>query len=183
MTLDSVLHDTINKKLRKKLQKLESQLKSCISEEYHDFIDTVLETHTYDVRTVLKLNTTRKSRTKREIDPATRCMARIGLGNQCSRSRMSNDCDYCKSHHLSRPYGRIDVPEPMEKKMAKRRGRRSKHDKNYTIDDLDINKYVQAILIYINDDPYLLDQNNILYQFNSNNEIVGYVVDEKVEWY
>lgn len=183
MNLDNILNDAINKKLQKKLDKLVTQLKSCVSEEHHDFIDTLVQSHTYNVRTVLKLNTTRKSRTKREIVPETRCMARIGLGNQCSRSRMDKDYDYCKSHYMSRPYGRIDVPEPVEKKMAKRRGRRSKNDKNYTIDDLDIDKYVQAILININDEPYLLDQNNILYQFNGNNEIVGYVEDEKVEWY
>ena len=56
-------------------------------------------------------------------------------------------------------------------------------DKKYNIEDLDMGKYVQAILIKINDESYLLDQNNLLYKFNNNNEIVGTLIDDQVEWY
>lgn len=180
--LDTILRDTINVKLHKKLDKLKDLLLENLDPEHHTIALDILELHSYDTKTILKLNATRKTRTKREIDPEIRCMARIGLGNQCSRSR-TDDCVFCKSHHLSRPYGRIDAREPPEKKMAKRRGRRSKNDKEYTIEDLDMNRYVQAIMININDEQYLMDQNNVLYQFNSNHEIVGHVTGDKVEWY
>lgn len=179
---DTVLHDATNIKLQKKLDKLETILHERLGDKYQDLVTECINRQRYDVRTVLKLTASRKTRIKREIDPDTRCMARIGLGSQCSRSRINNS-NFCKSHHISRRYGRIDVPEGPEKKIAKRRGRRSKHEKDYTIEDLDINRYVQAILVNINDEPYLIDQNNILYQFNSVNEIVGFVVDDKVEWY
>lgn len=179
---DVVLREATNAKLSKKLSKLRDQVLENLDPEYHELATDIMDLYSYNSRTVLKLNATRKTRTKREIDPVTRCMARIGLGTQCSRSR-TDESEFCKSHHTSRPYGRIDVPEPPEKKMAKRRGRRSKNDKEYTIDDLDMNRYVQAILININDESYLMDQNNVLYQFNSNNEIIGHVIDDKVEWY
>lgn len=179
---DDILREATNYKLNKKLDKLRGMLLENLDEQFHEEARAVLELNQYEIRTVLKLTSSRKSRTKREIDPTTRCMARIGLGSQCSRSR-TDRTDFCKSHLISRPYGRIDTPEPSEKKMAKRRGRRSKYDKEYTIDDLDVNRYVQAILININDEPYLMDENNILYQFNSNNEIVGHIINDKVEWY
>lgn len=180
--LDTILKDTINIKLKKKLDKLKGLLLEDLDSEYHEVALEILDLHSYDTRTILKLNATRKTRTKREIDPSTRCMARIGLGYQCSRSVTDNSV-FCKSHYLSRPYGRIDAPEPPEKKMAKRRGRRSKNDKEYTIDEIDMTRYVQAIMLNINGESYLMDQNNVLYQFNSNNEIVGHVTDDKVEWY
>lgn len=179
---DKLLNDAINAKIKKKLDKLQSQILDLLDPEYHQVAKDCITSHSYSTRIALKLTATRKARVKREIDPDTRCLARIGLGSQCSRSRI-NESLFCKSHSIFRRYGQIDIPEPLEKKIAKRRGRRSNKEKEYTIDDLDMDQYVQAILLNINDEPYLLDQNNILYQFNSNNEIVGHLVDEKVEWY
>lgn len=180
---DNVLKDAVNAKLQKKLDKLESILNTELQGHIDaDLIHKLVQGQRYDIRTTLKLIAARKARVKRDIDPNTRCLARIGLGTQCSRSRMDN-ADFCKSHHISRPYGQIGMPEMPNKKIAKRRGRRSKYDRDYTVDDLDMDKYVQAILIHIGDEPYLMDQNNVLYQFNSNNEIVGHVNNDKVEWY
>lgn len=180
--LDTILRDATNAKLHKKLDKLKETLLEHLDPKYHATVLEILDLYNYDTRTVLKLTAARKTRNKRDIDPLIRCLARIGLGNQCSRSR-TDDSVFCKSHNLSRPYGRIDDPEPPEKRMAKRRGRRSKHDKDYTVEDLDMDLYVQAILININEEPYLMDQNNVLYRFNGGNEIVGFVTDDKVEWY
>lgn len=182
-SFDTLLQDATNSKLQKKLNKFESQVRDALPDDVNfDIIRQIIDNQRYDIRTTLKLTTSRRSRTKKEIDPAIRCMARIGLGTQCSRSRIDMD-DYCKSHQLSLPYGRIDSLDAPDKKIAKRRGRRSKNEKEYTIEDLDMNKYVQAILIKIDDDPYLLDQNNVLFQFNNNNEIAGSVNGEQVDWY
>jgi hypothetical protein len=191
----TILRDAVNTKLLRKLNTLRDQVMDLLDEKEYDSVADILFRHNYEVRTVLKLNAVKKTRTKREIDPENQCLARIGLGAQCSRSRVGvgvgvgvggdagADEVFCKSHKQSRPYGRVDVYEQPETKMTKRRGRRSKNDKEYTIENLDVSKYVQAILLNINDEPYLMDQNNILYQFNGNNEIVGCVVDDQVEWY
>ena len=189
-TFDEILHDAINCKLHAKFTKaLEVIKKSITDEAVLEQFEALCEEQCYDVRTVLKLNVVRKTRSKRTVDRDIRCMARIGLGSQCSRSRIGAS-EYCRSHQLSIPYGRSDIPESPEKKIAKRRGRRSKTDTEYDISDLDIDKYVQAILIKVEnkDDKesqsYLLDQNDVLYQFNSHNEIMGCLVNhEQVEWY
>ena len=109
-------------------------------------------------------------------------MARIGLGLQCSRSRMAGE-EYCKSHKSSLPYGRIDQTPDEHKKMVRKRGRRGKNIKEYSLDDLDMDKYVQAILVKIDGVPYLQDVNNVLYQYNSDNIIVGYSENNLVHWY
>lgn len=187
-TFNQILHDAVNRKLSRKFSKAMDIIEKHITDPILlDKIRSLFDEQRYEVRTVLKLNVVRKTRTKREIDPDIRCMARIGLGTQCSRSRIDRS-DYCKSHQVSLPYGRADSPESLEKKIAKRRGRRSKNDKDYNIKDLDMDKYVQAILIKVEHKngckSYLLDQNDVLYQFNSNNEIAGYLVNnDHIEWY
>lgn len=178
--LDGILKDTINIKLQKKLDKLQEEILKNLPDNQHDIALEIINRYRYEARTVLKINAAKRSR-KRVIESSTKCMARIGLGTQCSRSRADNS-EFCKSHLVSRHYGRIDTTEPPGK-MAKRRGRRGKSGKEYTVEDLDLDSYVQAILININGESYLMDQNNILYQFNSNNEIVGKVTDGKVEWF
>jgi hypothetical protein len=186
--LNNILKDVTNLKLQDKLSNLEDLLKIDYDGPHLETMLKLLQDQKYEIRTVLKLVSARKTRTKKDINPETRCMARIGLGTQCSRSHM-NDSKYCKSHILSLPYGNIHDPE-IETKIVKKRGRQSKVDKEYTVDELDMNKYVQALLIVIEDKPYLLDQNNILYQHDTNNVIVGRLVDDdscignvRVEWY
>ena len=51
------------------------------------------------------------------------------------------------------------------------------------LSDIDLNKYVQAVVILVNEDKYLLDQNNILYKYNGQNEIVGHVVEQEIQWF
>ena len=179
---DSLLNSAVNAKLNKKIDRLEKAMLQALDVQYHNVAKQIVKDNTYNVRTTLKINTVRKTRSKKEILPDTRCMARIGLGTQCSRSKMPHS-DYCKSHFISLPYGRIDSSEGIEKRVAKKRGRRCKSDKKYNVEDLDMEKYVQAILIKINDESYLLDQNNLLYRFNTNNEIVGTLIEDQVEWY
>jgi len=49
-------------------------------------------------------------------------MGRTHSGNQCSRKRQQNT-EYCGSHLISQPYGRIDKPSPYDNKPQKKRGR------------------------------------------------------------
>ena len=179
---DIILNDAINTKFQKKMDKLLKTVLSQVDFENLSLIKQIFSENNYNIRSSLKLNTARKTRVKKDISPCTRCLARIGLGTQCSRSKMNNSA-FCKSHFISLPYGRIDGPEIADKKISKKRGRRCKTNKAYDIEDLDMHLYVQSILIKINDESYLLDQNNILYKFNNLNEIVGSLVDDQVKWY
>ena len=131
---------------------------------------------------MITLTQTKKPRVKKDILLQKRCVAKIGLGSQCSRSLVEGN-DYCHSHMVALPYGRIDHSEVSETKMMKKRGRRGKNTKEYTVEDLDLTKYVQSILVKIDETPYLLDQHNVLFHYNTDNEIVGYIKDEKVHWY
>ena len=112
-------------------------------------------------------------------------MARIGLGTQCTRSKMSDvESDYCKSHKLSLPYGRIDGPIVQKTtKMAQRRGRKQKAKMTYELEDLDISKYIQATVINIDDNMLIQDENGLLYTYDTVNQIIGRVIDDKIVWY
>ncbi len=180
--INKILNVAVNRKFQSKLDELLKTLKKHISIFPAGTLESIVNTQRYSIKTMVRLTQTKKPRIKRDIDIETRCMARIGLGSQCSRSRVQYE-EYCRSHIATLPYGRIDHAEISEKKMMKKRGRRGKNVKEYTVDDLDLDKYVQAILVKIDDIPYLLDQNNVLFQYNTDNEIVGYIKDEKVHWY
>lgn len=168
-----VLLDAVNSKLSKKLHKLETVVMEQTSPTLHSVVADIFAEYSYDARITLRLSLLRRSRTKKETSPDHRCLARIGLGMQCSRSHLE-ESDYCKSHQVSLPYGRIDRPD------TEHRVRRGKPD-SHQISDLDMDKYVQAILIDIESNPYYMDQNGILY-YPDNNEIAGIVTDA-VEWY
>lgn len=192
--MDELLREATNIKLKVMLD----ELKTVCKREYRTRPDVLLaildalKLQNYEARTALKLTAIRKPRVKKELPPESRCMARIGLGNQCSRSRIINS-EYCKSHTTSLPYGTIGE-EPPEKQPGRKRGRRKKATIEYTRDDLDMNKYVQAMVIQIptgqGDEvkDFLVDQHNVLYQYDSNNVIVGRLIEIEngelsVEWY
>jgi hypothetical protein len=173
--IGKILLDAVNAKLAKKLQRLQTLSLEQACPDQHNVIMDIISSHSYDARITLRLALLRRSRTKKETQPDSRCLARIGLGMQCSRSHLESS-DYCRSHQVSRPYGRIDRPES-DHATRVRRGKADTHQ----IADLDMDKYVQAILINIDSNSYYMDQNGILY-YTENNEIAGIVTDE-VEWY
>lgn len=198
MAAFKVMDDLIREATNHKLQNMLAELKGVCEREFRGKSDMLLAIwdalalQEYEARTTLKLTAVRKTRVKKELAPENRCMARIGLGSQCSRSRIA-DSQYCKSHTTSLPYGTIGE-EPPEKQLARKRGRRKKAIKEYSRDDLDINKYVHAMIIQVptgNENEikdFLVDQNNVLYQYDGNNVIVGRLVETDdgelgVEWY
>lgn len=182
-SINEVLNLAVNRKFDNKLQDLQQQLETLAQDMSLDIdVGKIMVSQKYPIKTVIHMMPIKKTRTKRVINPELQCMARTGLGTQCSRSKIANE-DYCGSHCNSRPYGRIDCQTLPENKMIKKRGRRGKKTKEYKLEDLDMSKYVQAILVMIDEDPYLLDQNSVLYKYNTDNEIVGCIVDEEVNWY
>lgn len=178
--IKSVLDREINKQLNAKLDKLCEKLKSQLAEEHHSYVDSVVNEQRYPVHVVIRLNLSKKQRAKKELSQDIRCQARIGLGTQCSRSR--TDGVYCKSHNASLPYGNISSVNP-NARITKKRGRRGKAAKECSLESLNMDMYVQAILIKIGEESYFLDQYNVLYSLDVNNEIIGYVEDDEVHWY
>jgi len=75
-----------------------------------------------------------------------------------------------------------DAPKKTESAKAHvQRGR--KKNNTCKLEDLDVNKYVQAVVLQVENEQYLLDQHNLLYKFNSVNEIVGHIVNHEIQWF
>lgn len=193
-----VMDDLIKEATNLKLQVMLAELKAACEREFRGNSELLLAVwdalslQEYEARTTLKLTAVRKTRVKKELAPECRCMARIGLGSQCSRSRIA-DSRYCKSHTASLPYGTIGE-DPPEKQLARKRGRKKKATKEYSRDDLDMSKYVHAMVVQVptghGDEikDFLVDQNNVLYQYDGTNVIVGRLIETGpnelgVEWY
>jgi len=128
----------------------------------------------------LNLRTKAVKKTRQKIFPpdVQQCYGRIGNYSRCSRKAINNS-ELCRIHLTSLPYGRMDEDVPH---MNKRRGRKGHLNKTYTLEDLDQSLYIQAIVVMINGEPYLMDENGILYHFNANNEIVGRQIHGEVFW-
>ena len=115
------------------------------------------------------------------------CMARIHNGNQCSRKcKAGQNLDYCGSHIHSLPYGRIDE-EPIQKNRLvekKTRGRKAKNKSNIDLNKIDLSQYIQTKVIIVKNSEYLIDNNGILFENDSNNKIVGRHLQEgEFEWF
>lgn len=123
-----------------------------------------------------------------EVNPVKRCLARVGLGKQCSRSRKDKG-DFCTGHSKSLPYGRIDGPlEGKALHVKKPRGRRTTvatkskqvaHSKK----GLNMSKYLQTTVVHFEKDEYLLDEYGIMYTNTAENSICGRVVDDTIQWF
>ena len=124
----------------------------------------------------------KKPRQKRDVAPDLRCLARTGLSTQCTRSRVEGT-EFCKSHSAVLPYGKIDEPVPIKTKIGQRRGRKARKNKKYELEDLDISRYIQASIINIDGNVFIQDENGILYEYNTDNLIIGRVTDSKIIWY
>lgn len=208
--LEEVVNLLVNQKLERKMTGLlTSILEKVCSKNGKDGMNgmdsekirEIVRQEQYPVRTAIRLSMPKNRRVKKEASPVDRCKARIGSGMQCSRTRtrtrasesdLDSDSDFCRSHSGSLPYGRIDGISGKEPetpgfdsgtaKMGKRRGRRGKPE-TYQLADLNIDKYVQAILVKINGENYLVDQHDVIYRFNTDNVIVGKLNDNEIQWH
>jgi hypothetical protein len=177
---DKYIELEINRKLNQRLDELLESLLE-LHPDQDELIKEVIAKQRYPVQSVLRMDQEKKKRRKKQLDPVHRCMARTGLDTQCRRPRMEGT-RYCQSHTYSLPYNDIEQKVDSVPKVAKKRGRRGK-GKQFMTEDLDQDKYVQAVVVQIGDESYLVDQNDVVYNFNHNNEIVGYIKDEQVHWY
>ena len=115
-----------------------------------------------------------------------RCMARIHNGNQCSRRCKTGGHGFCGSHLQSLLYGRIDEnPLDLNKLVEKKtRGRKSKNKTNIELDRIDLNNYIKTRTAIIDGIEYLIDDNDVLFENDSANTVVGCKISEnKYQWF
>lgn len=178
-----VINEAINRQLQAFMDILERDLIQDITDGQSslepDELRELFMEYRRPVNTMIQLDHIKKKRVKKAINCELRCRARIGLGPQCSRSKVDNT-KYCKSHNMSLPYGCIDEPSVAHSQVSRKRGRKSHNAKTYTLEDLDMTNYVQAILLTIGGEKYFLDENNIMYTCDM--EVVGYVESNEVHW-
>lgn len=178
------LEQKLNATLLRKLEEFKIQLLTVLTPEEKARIDIteLFSQVSFPIRVNLCTYQVKKNRQRNKVSDDHRCLARIGLGKQCSRSRIKN-CDYCKSHSLSLPYGRIDGPlEGKLLEIGKKKGRKPK-EKEFTLDDLDLSKYIQAMMITIDGATLVQDENGVLYTYDAENKIVGRAMEDEIEWY
>ena len=177
---DGYIEAEVNRKLNLRLDELQEAL---FKEHplFKDLIFAAVKKQRYPVQITLRLDAEKKTRRKKQLSPECRCMARTGLDAQCRRPRVG-ETRYCQSHSFSLPYDDIESAQRPEQKIVKKRGRRGK-GKPLNLERLDQTKYVQAVVINIGDTSYLVDEHDVIYNFNQNNEIVGYIKDEEVHWF
>ena len=161
----------VNRRLLVLMQELREKLRT----EYKGLpVDELIDAELYPAHVCIRINPKRLRHKKQPITEL-RCHARISSGAQCSRTK--SDDAYCRAHQSSLPYGSIDDNTTF---CVKRRGRRCKKEEEFQISEEDLDKYVQAILINIGEERYLLDQHDILY--SENNQIAGILVDGIPQW-
>jgi len=108
----------------------------------------------------LDLQNIKKTLPSKEVEPVpskiepsnevneSKCRARTSSGAQCSRKRQ-NESDYCGSHALKQPYGRIDHPQTTDI-QPKKRGRPPVNT--------GANATMQMVIESINEISYLVDK-------------------------
>lgn len=151
-----------------------------------ELVDFLVNQQSYQIKTRIRPHQTKQSRSKKVSNDDARCMARIAVGDQCSRQRLEA-IEYCKGHMHIRPYGRIDTMGTQQKSQSSHRRRRRRVHKiknmDYKVSDLDMTQYIQSIYIEIEGRPYLLDEHGVVYEYSTDNIIMGMLRDNLVTWY
>lgn len=215
--LKNKLKTSLNKYIRELYNYLPTEKKELFN-QHKSQIYGELETEFQKIKVKVKYpNTEKKNNHKKgpriESDPKKRCMARIGLGTQCSKSRIQHsasqqpnskpnsklnskpnskpnskldqiDSEYCTSHSKSRPYGRIDQPMP-EKYLNRVANRKKKKNKNiaYSTEGYNLTEYIKTKKVTFEDTEYLIDKEGVLYENNNKNNIIGRVKDSAIVWF
>jgi hypothetical protein len=114
-----------------------------------------------------------KKRNRRVLPKDKQCMGRKIDGNQCTRGRYKEGCDYCKSHDNKLPLGRID--DELEHKEPLQRGRKKKGSKKSL-------EYIFTNIKTIGEQNYLVDDRNFVFSFDTNSPtFLGIIVDNEIK--
>jgi hypothetical protein len=124
-----------------------------------------------------------KKKTYRVAENHNRCQARVSTGLQCRKSR-KDDGTLCGWHLRYIPYGRYDGPlEGKFLSIPKKRGRKVRNTKEYSLNDLDLDLYIKTQTIVLNNEKYRIDKQGMLYTNDNECHIVGRREGDLIYWY
>lgn len=177
----------MNQTVVRHLQVLQQQLESLLSpeEQAQVRLDQIFKRYREPITVNLVVYQLKKSRQRKTIDVDNQCMARVASGRQCMRSR-ADGLEFCKSHSNALPYGRIDGPLVDKAiKMGRKRGRKALTEPkpDYSLEDLPLDKYIQANIVTVDQQALLQDELGFLYTYDENVTIVGRATDTGIDWY
>lgn len=147
-----------------------NDLLKIVSDEIDKIVYTISETYNLkygDVKDLVKEDINKlgiklgiKKRNRRILPADKQCMGRKLDGNQCTRGRYKEECDYCKSHANKLPLGRIDdeyhAKEPLPRGRKKKQNRKS-------------SEYIVTKIETIGEQNYLVDGRNLVFSFDTKN--------------
>jgi len=130
-----------------------------------------------------KTKTNKKPKTYKVAENEQRCNARVSTGLQCRKTR-KNGHDFCGWHLRYIPYGRYDGPlEGKFLNIPKKRGRKFRNVKEYSLEDLDLDLYIKTHMIILNNEKYRIDEQGMLYTNDNDCYIVGKMAGDLIYWY
>ena len=144
-----LLHSNLTKNISEEITRILKEISENYNIEYDILINKYYPNNNFNF---LFGN---KKRIRRVLPTEMMCMGRKLDGKQCTRSRIDN-LEYCLSHHKKLPNGRVDDLS-YKPKLPGKRGRRKK------IADYNV---IQTRLETINDEQYLVDDDNNIYTYN-----------------
>ena len=175
--LEKIIENKANKLLEKKYKQIREFFTE-IGKKYNindDEVQEILNLNCEKIQVNLKSKLAKQQRRNKVIQPEERCLAYINKERQCSRSRIKKS-KFCKSHTRNRKFGRVDQPnEMLDVDICKN----NKNNDEVDLDKINLDNYVQSIIIEIDGMKYLQDENGIIFSYDEYNIIVGYVNDEE----
>lgn len=120
-----------------------------------------------------------KSKVKKP-ENLVRCSARTFNGQQCTRKSKDESIDLCGNHLQALPYGKIseEIPDSHQMIGKKTRGRKSKNIKeDIPLSEIDLDQYVKTEPVCINGKDYLIDDQGVIFSYDSSNSILAFQVD------
>lgn len=115
-----------------------------------------------------------------------RCSARTFNGLQCTRKSKDGSVELCGNHLQAIPYGRIteEIPDSHQMIGRKTRGRKSKNiEEEIPLSEIDLDQYVKTEPICIAGKDYLIDDQGVIFSYDSSNSILAIQVDNgQFQW-
>ena len=134
------------------------EILTAISEEYGIPYEELENKYIKTIDNIDNLMDKKKRKKNKQLEKCELCMAKKADRQQCTRRRKGNS-EYCGKHQNNLKFGRVDDEEKFN----------------------DTDKYIKARKEKIDGNDYLVDDDNIVYNFDRlNPQVLGKLVDGKI---
>ena len=100
------------------------------------------------------------------------------------RNNLQRLCTKYKVNDLPKCVTNLDIPPRSNVKPHKSRRPKKTNNSNIDLNQIDLSLYIKTTIICINNREFLIDEHNIIYEYNDNNMIVGRKLpNDQVEWF